>query len=260
MYKIDAHAKINVFLKITGHKDGYHTLLSRFVRVDDLYDTIMLVPQECDSFTIEGCDGVERDDNTIYKAYKALNEHTGDLDILEFFYHHKVVVSKQIPSQAGLGGGSSDAAAFMRLVNEICRLNLSVDRLAEIGSTIGADLPFFIYNYSSANVSGFGEIVEPYDEAPLSVELYTPPIGCDTALVYRSFKEHFLADIKLSSFIGWESMDSIELLESISDPIRLNDLYLAAREVYPELKNYAKDGWYFSGSGSTFFRLNPSQP
>ena len=255
MYKIEAHAKINVFLKITGHRDGYHTLLSRFVRVDNLYDTIEFIPQECDSFTIEGCGDIDRDANTIYKAYKALNEHTGDLDILEFFYHHKVVVTKRIPSQAGLGGGSSDAAAFMRLVNDICRLNLSVDRLAHIGSTIGADLPFFIYNYPSANVSGFGEIVEPYDEKPISVELYTPPIGCDTAVVYKYFKENFLADIKLSSFIGWEGMDSIELLESIKEPTKLNDLYLAAREVYPELKEYARDGWYFSGSGSTFFRV-----
>ena len=255
MYKIDAHAKINIFLKITGHKEGYHTLLSRFIRVDDLYDTISLIPQECDSFTIEGCGSVPRDDNTIYKAYKALNEHTGDLDILEFFYRHKVVVTKRIPSQAGLGGGSSDAAAFMRLVNEVCHLRLSVEKLAEIGSTIGADLPFFIYNYPSANVSGFGEIVEPYDEPPISIELYTPPLGCDTALVYKSFRENFLTDIKLSSFIGWESMDSIELLESIKDPIKLNDLYRAASKIYPELMKYAKDGWYFSGSGSTLFKI-----
>ncbi len=255
MYKIDAHAKINVFLKITGHRDGYHTLQSRFVKVTDLYDTISFIPQECRSFTIEGCDTVARDDNTIYKAYKALNEYTGDLDILEFFYHHKVVVTKRIPSQAGLGGGSSDAAAFMRFVNDICHLNLPVDKLAQIGSTIGSDLPFFIYNYPSANVSGFGEIVELYEESDISVELYTPPIGCDTAMVYKSFKENFLADIRLNSFAGWESMDSIDLIESIKDPIRLNDLYRSAIEVYPALKEYARDGWYFSGSGSTFFRI-----
>jgi 4-diphosphocytidyl-2-C-methyl-D-erythritol kinase len=166
-------------------------------------------------------------------------------------------VTKRIPSQAGLGGGSSDAAAFMRLVNDICHLNLSIDRLAQIGSTIGADLPFFIYNYPSANVSGFGEIVELFEERDISIELYTPPIGCDTAAVYKSFKENFLTDIKLSSFIGWERIDSIELLERIKEPTKLNDLYLAAIEVYPELKKYERDGWYFSGSGSTFFKATP---
>ncbi len=256
MMTINAHAKVNIFLKITGHKEGYHTLLSRFMRVEDLFDTITFAPQACDTFTIEGCEGVARDSNTIYKAYKALNAYTGDLDILEFFYQHKVVVTKRIPSQAGLGGGSSDAAAFMRLVNEVCDLRLNTEKLSKIASTVGADLPFFIYNYPSANVSGFGEVVEPFEEEPLSLELYTPPIGCDTAKVYKTFKEHLLDDITLCSFLGWESIDSKTLLETIADPIILNDLYAAARIAYPELKKVGKEGWFFSGSGSTFFRIS----
>lgn len=255
IYSIKAHAKVNIFLKITGHKDGYHTLLSRFMIVEDLYDTITFEPHECDTFTIEGCDDIPLESNTIYKAYKALNAYTGDLDILNFFYKHKVVVTKRIPSQAGLGGGSSDAAAFMRLVKEVCNLMISTKELAELGSTIGADLPFFIYNYPAANVSGFGEIVEPFDEEPLRLELFTPDIGCDTTLVYKTFKEHLLSEIKLSSFIGWDTMDSKTLLEQVSDPIKLNDLYAAALIAYPELKNLAKEGWFFSGSGSTFFRF-----
>lgn len=254
-YSIKAHAKVNIFLKITGHKDGYHTLLSRFMYVEDLYDTITFEPCECDTFTIEGCEGIPLESNTIYKAYKALNDHTGDLEILDFFYKHKVVVTKRIPSQAGLGGGSSDAAAFMRLVKEVCNLLISTEELAKLGSTIGADLPFFIYNYTSANVSGFGEIVEPFEEDPLSLELYTPQIGCDTTLVYKTFKEHLLNGISLASFIGWDQLDSKTLLERIADPIMLNDLYKAALIAYPELKNEAKEGWFFSGSGSTFFRL-----
>lgn len=254
-YSIKAHAKVNIFLKITGHQNGYHTLLSRFMQVKDLYDTITFVPCECDTFTIEGCDDVPLESNTIYKAYKALNDYTGDLDILNFFYKHKVVVTKRIPSQAGLGGGSSDAAAFMLLVKEVCNLLISTKELAKLGSTIGADIPFFIYNYTSANVSGFGEIVEPFEEKPLSLELYTPDIGCETAAVYKTFKEHLLDDITLSSFIGWDKLDSKTLLERIADPIMLNDLYKAALIAYPELKKEAKEGWFFSGSGSTFFRL-----
>lgn len=254
-YSIRAHAKVNIFLKITGHENGYHTLLSRFIRVEDLYDTIAFVPAECETFTIEGCEGVPLESNTIYKAYKALNDHTGDLDILNFFYKHKIVVTKRIPSQAGLGGGSSDAAAFMRLVKEVCNLMLSTDELAKIGSTIGADLPFFIYNYPSANVSGFGEVVEVYDELPLNLELYTPEIGCDTTTVYKTFKEYLLDKITFSSFIGWDKIDSKTLLEKINDPILLNDLYAASLIAYPELKDVAKDGWFFSGSGSTFFKL-----
>lgn len=254
MYSIKAHAKVNIFLKITGHEDGYHTLLSRFMRVNNLYDTIEFVPCECDSFTIEGCESVPLESNTIYKAYKALNEHTGDLDILNFFYKHKVVVTKRIPSQAGLGGGSSDGAAFMRLVKEVCNLMLSTDELAKIGSTIGADFPFFIYDYPSANVSGFGQIVERFEEESLALELYTPNIGCETALVYKTFKEKLFENISLCSFLGWDRIDSRTLLEMIGDPVILNDLYAAARIAYPELEEAAKEGWFFSGSGSTFFR------
>ena len=257
MHTIKAHAKVNIFLKITGHKEGYHTLLSRFVRVEELYDTIKFIPCECETFTIEGCEGVPLESNTIYKAYKALNDHTGDLDILNFFYKHKVVVTKRIPSQAGLGGGSSDAAAFMRLVKEVCNLMLSTEALAKIGSTIGADLPFFIYNYPSANVSGFGEVVEAFEEEPLALELYTPEIGCDTSVVYKTFKEHLLKDIALCSFLGWDRLDSKTLLENIADPVILNDLYAASLIAYPELKDVEKEGWFFSGSGSTFFRIKP---
>ena len=255
IYSIKAHAKVNIFLKITGYKDGYHTLLSRFVRVEELYDTLTFVPCECETFTIEGCEGVPLKSNTIYKAYKALNDHTGDLDILNFFYTHKVVVNKRIPSQAGLGGGSSDGAAFMRLVKEVCNLMVSTKELANIGSTIGADLPFFIYNYPSANVSGFGEVVEAYEEEPLTLELYTPDISCDTSVVYKTFKQHLLKDITVCSFFGWDNIDSKTLLETIADPILLNDLYAASLIAYPKLKDVAKKDWFFSGSGSTFFKL-----
>ena len=262
MFTIDAHAKVNIFLKITGlkeHENGkmYHTLLSRFMRVEHLYDTIIFVPGEFEHFTIEGCGEIPLESNTIYQAYRALNTHTGDLDILNFFYTHKVVVTKRIPSGAGLGGGSSDAAAFMRLVKEACKLLLSTEELARIGATIGSDVPFFVYNYPTANVSGFGEIVEPFDERPLDLELFTPPVHCDTATVYRTFKEHFLEQINLCSFLGWDRIDSKTLLETIADPFILNDLYAPALIAYPELKTYAdkKKEWFFSGSGSTFFRI-----
>lgn len=255
MHTIRAHAKVNIFLKITGHREGYHTLLSRFMRVENLYDTITFEPCECATFTLEGFDDVPLEHNTIYKAYTALNEHTGDLDVLEFFQHHKVVVDKRIPSQAGLGGGSSDAGAFLRLVREVCDLKISTDRLADIGATIGADVPFFVYDYASANVKGFGEIVLPFEEEPIELELLTPDeIACNTAEVYGTFHKHLLRNIDPASHFGWENLDSRTLLRIVPDPAALNDLFPPAMMVYPKLEAYNKDGWFFSGSGSTFFR------
>ena len=254
MMEIKAHAKVNIFLKITGHKGGYHTLISRFMRIENLYDTIRFVPAECDTLTIEGTPDVPRESNTIYRAWVALNEATGDLDLLDFFYRHKVVVEKRIPSRAGLGGGSSDAGAFLRLAKEVCNLKISTEALAEIGAKVGADIPFFVYDYPSANVSGFGEIVEPFGEKPLALEIFTPPVSCDTAEVYKTFKARFLSRISPEEFRGWKTKTSKELLNEIRDPQRLNDLYSAALLRYPELEKYAKPGWYFSGSGSSFFR------
>ncbi len=250
-----AYAKINIFLKITGHKNGYHTLLSRFVKVTTIYDTISFIPQKCNSFTIDGCEGVLVEENTIYKSYLAIKKHLNNSSTIEdFFKNHKVIVKKNIPSGAGLGGGSSDAATFLRLLNRVCNLNIDTPTLAKIGSTVGADIPFFIYNYNSANVSGFGEVVEEFKEEPLNIELYTPNIHCNTALVYKTFKKHLLNKIDILSFKGWEKLNSKDILKE-KDAIIVNDLYKASLIVYPELKKEEKKGWYFSGSGSTFFKI-----
>ncbi|HHO41845.1 MAG TPA: 4-(cytidine 5'-diphospho)-2-C-methyl-D-erythritol kinase [Epsilonproteobacteria bacterium] len=256
MYSIKAHAKINSFLKITGHHNGYHTIMSRFIQLENLYDTISFVPCKCETFTIEGIDGVETKANTIYKAFVALSDYSGNLDLLDFFYHHKVVVTKNIPSQAGLGGGSSNAGAFLRLVNEICDINLETPILANIGSQVGADVPFFVYNYTTANVSGFGEIVEPFDEEPLRVELFYPKTKCDTALVYKTFKQNFFDSIEPQKFSHWKYLPSREVInEADNDPIVLNDLFKAALLAYPSLKNQTPKESLFSGSGSTFFKV-----
>lgn len=247
--QIKAYAKVNIFLKIVGHKDGYHQLVSRMMKVENLYDTISFVPCKCDNFTIEGVD-IPLEENIIYKAYKSLNEYTGDLDILEFFYNHKVVIDKKIPTQAGLGGGSSNAGAFIRLVKEVCNLVTPIEELAQIGSKLGADIPFFIYNYPSANISGFGEVVTPFNEELLNIKTYTPKIGCNTALVYKTFKENFLEKIEKKNYNIWLNTPSKELLENHSID-ELNDLFKASKKAYPNLKE--KKGYYFSGSGSSFF-------
>ncbi len=253
-----SYAKVNIFLKITGvkefNKNLYHTLNSRFMLVKNLYDTIEFVPQSCDSFTIEGVN-IPKEQNIIYKAYKALNQYTGDLDILEFFYNHKVVVKKNIPFGAGLGGGSSNAATFINMVNKACNLKRDKDELAKIGATIGADVPFFIYGYESANVSGIGEIIEPFNEEALNLEIFTPLIECNTALVYKEFDKCCLDSVSSNSGATLMLNKSIDILNNINDIMQLNDLYKPALNLYPKLKNYQKDGYFFSGSGSSFFKM-----
>lgn len=131
-YSTKAQAKA----KTTGHDGSTY--------VEDLYDTISFVPCKCNAFTIEGCDDIPLESNTIYKAFNALNDFTNEPDILDFFFEHKVVVTKRIPVLAGYGGASSDAASFIHLVKEVCNLILTRDELDRIARIVGPKVPSFI--------------------------------------------------------------------------------------------------------------------
>jgi len=248
-----AYAKVNIFLKIVGKRDNYHEILSRFVKVQNLYDELEFVEKNTkEEFELYGEFGCELKQNTIYKAYESTCKAGFEKELQEFFRFNALKVTKNIPSFAGLGGGSSDAACFLHMINEEVHLGLNNEELAKIGLQVGADVPFFIYDYNSANVSGIGEIVKKFEEGLLHVETLTPNIKCDTGAVYRAFRDDYTVDIDLAKKMS--DMSSIELLDSYDD-ITLNDLFGASLKVYPELDKYRKKDWFFSGSGSSFFKL-----
>lgn len=251
MKRYKAFAKVNIFLKITGSRGDYHTITSRFMRVSSLFDTLWLEPKSTPEFEIRGTFDCEVHSNTIYKAYKYLLAYTRSNALSTLMEDNAVCVDKQIPSYAGLGGGSSDAATYLHLCNETLHLGLTIKELSEIGSSVGADVPFFVYGYESANVSGIGEIVKPYSEKLIDFETITPPIQISTPMVYRCYREHLYSPISDEEANCLEKTSSREILASM-DPKEANDLYNAALECYPELSE--KDGWFFSGSGSSFFR------
>ncbi|MDD2829193.1 MAG: 4-(cytidine 5'-diphospho)-2-C-methyl-D-erythritol kinase [Sulfuricurvum sp.] len=252
MIRHPAYAKVNIFLKITGKRGDYHTITSRFMKVKTLCDTIWFEKKFTPEFEIRGNFDCEVHSNTIYKAYKHLQTATRSHNLSEFFEHHAVCVDKKIPSFAGLGGGSSDAATFLHMCNNELELDLSIDELAEIGSNVGADVPFFIYGYDSANVSGIGEIVERYNEPLIDFEIVTPDIKISTPAVYRYYREHLYAPITPEEAAKLESTPSRDLLASMN-PKSANDLYPSALGCYNELEE--KVGWFYSGSGSSFFKV-----
>ncbi|MDX9813997.1 MAG: 4-(cytidine 5'-diphospho)-2-C-methyl-D-erythritol kinase [Sulfurimonas sp.] len=241
-----AYAKVNIFLKITGTRGSYHELLSRFMVVKDLYDELEFVKKDepNDEFVLVGDFGCTTKQNTIYKAYEQLLIYP---QIVEFFKTHYVKVIKNIPSFAGLGGGSSDAATFLLMCNDM--LDLSKEKLATIGAKVGSDVPFFIYGYGSANVSGVGEIVEKFDEDLLDFDIITPPIKISTPKVYGVYRERFFNPLSADELKG---KTSLEILNTLSAK-EANDLLEPALFEYDELKSL--DGYFFSGSGSSFFRI-----
>ena len=250
-----AYAKVNIFLKITGKREGYHTIISRFMRVSSLFDLLWFEPKSTPEFEIKGDFDCEVGSNTIYKAYKNLLAATNSDKLSRWMESHAICVDKQIPSFAGLGGGSSDAATYLHMCNERLELGLSTEALAEIGANVGADVPFFVYGYESANVSGVGEIVKQYNEKPLEFEIITPQVKISTPSVYNYYREHLYAPITLEEAVRLQLTPSADILMSMN-PKEANDLYPAALESYPELCQ--KEGWFFSGSGSSFFRLKES--
>ncbi len=247
-----SYAKVNIFLKISDKRDSYHELVSRFVRVHSLYDTVSFIKSSRKAFDIIGSFGCNLETNTVYKAYKLLEKYDG---VEEFFKNYSVKIEKNIPEFAGLGGGSSNAATFLIMTNKYCNLNLSKDELCKIAVNIGADVPFFVYEYDSANVTGIGEIVEKFDEDILNIETITPKIKCNTGEIFKVFREKFYKQISNEDANKLLKMKSTEILNNF-DIKEANDLFEPAISVYSELKNYVKKDWYFSGSGSSFFKVN----
>ena len=247
-----SYAKVNIFLKIADKRDNYHELVSRFVRVHNLYDLMSFVKTSRKAFDIIGDFGCKMETNTVYKAYKLIEKFNG---VTEFFKNYSVKIEKNIPEFAGLGGGSSNAATFLIMVNKYCNLNLSKDELCQIAFRIGADVPFFVYEYDSANVTGIGELVSKFDEELLNIDTITPNIKCNTGEIFKIFREKFYKQISKEESNRLLNMKSIDILEefSINDT---NDLYEPSLSLYPQLSEYAKENWYFSGSGSSFFKVN----
>ena len=259
MKKYKAYAKVNIFLKITGKRGNYHEIISRFMLVKTLFDELCFVPKNqtdalVNGFKIIGDFACDVKENTIYKAYVALKEHTRSDALEKLMQTYAIKVEKNIPAFAGLGGGSSDAATYLMMCNEVLHLGFSRNELAQIGFKVGADVPFFVYGYNAANVSGVGEVVEEFHEELLDLDVVTPKIEISTPKVYKAYREHFYDPIDGFEVARLKQLKSSEILKTI-DASGANDLFLPAMQEYKELKKYYKHGYYFSGSGSSFFKI-----
>jgi 4-diphosphocytidyl-2-C-methyl-D-erythritol kinase len=185
---IAAPAKTNLWLRVLGKRDdGYHEIDTRMVQLG-LEDLVRLKWRDDDEVVLR-CSDPELpsgEDNLVIKAVRALERHTDKVFSLS------IDLEKHIPSGAGLGGGSSDAAAVLRALNMMASLGLAEDELAAVGATIGSDIPFFIYD-RPCDCRGRGEIVVPIpaEEAPpsLPIFLYKPAFGIAAAWAYRRYAE-----------------------------------------------------------------------
>ncbi len=249
---MNSHAKANIFLKIIGTRGAYHELFSRFILIENLYDEIEFVSGDFERIQIFGDFDCKPEQNTIHKAIIRLKEHTNSPRIDEFFKKHAIKVQKNIPAGAGLGGGSSNAAKIIETLNEHLSLGLDSKELICVGKLVGADVPFFLSGFKSANVSGIGEVIEQFSDDIPEIKITTPKIHCDTKEVYKNFREKFFktADSQICAILGTMSTKSI--LQNYKNDF-LNDLLMPALDLYPVLKEYSEKNYFLSGSGSSFF-------
>ena len=150
MIRVPCPAKLNLFLHITGQRtNGYHELQTIFQLID-LYDWLEFEPNETNEIILDGLSGVEQKDNLIYKAAEKLKPYA------QKFCGLNIRIEKHIPMGAGLGGGSSNAASTLIALNQIWQCGLDIQQLAEIGQSLGADVPVFVHG-RNAWAEGIGE-------------------------------------------------------------------------------------------------------
>ena len=172
-----SHAKINLCLNITGkRKDGYHDL-DMIVLPISLHDSLIeskLATAKYNFVTVDDFSTGIVGHNLATLAIEALQK------IYKFNQKFSVFIHKVIPIQAGLGGGSSNAAVTLKAINRLLKLQASDEQLMDIGKTIGSDIPFFIKNVP-ARCQGIGDIISPITvKNKYFVLIVKPEVGCPT--------------------------------------------------------------------------------
>ncbi|MBQ9899727.1 MAG: 4-(cytidine 5'-diphospho)-2-C-methyl-D-erythritol kinase [Acholeplasmatales bacterium] len=243
-----AYAKINLALEVMDVKDGYHMVNNLMVPID-LYDELTFE----ESNKIELINN-EFEDNIILKAAKLFIER----------YHInkgvKITLKKNIPSAAGLAGGSSDGAAALRGLNKMFDNVATHDEMLEMAAILGSDVPFFI-DSEIALCTNRGEVVNKLDVKPFvfDILLIKPETGLSTKEVYKNYI--------------YEKVDKSEKIKNIINAIKYCDIFSLKKNIFNDLTKTAlnlstelnliyqdlenRTEIYLSGSGPTMFLIKP---
>ncbi len=247
---MQAHAKINWALNITGRRpNGYHEL-DMLMQSIELCDVIEFEEASELSLSVDGQPQPECTQNLIIRAAKALGAHAGGSR------GARVNVTKWIPERAGLGGGSADCAATLIALNRLWDLRLPFAALLEMGGRLGADVPFCLTG-GLARVSGIGECIEPLPNAPVvPLVLVTPGNGLPTQAVFEAWDRDGCPPVQLDVCSLANALVQGDL--QAVNRLAANALTAPALKLMPEIGNVMKklrglgaDAVFMTGSGST---------
>ena len=248
-----AYAKVNLTLEALSRRDdGFHNIAS-VVQTIDLCDELTFAPS--DRLTLRcNVPSLETPDNLALRAAELLRESAGCSEGVE------ISLEKGIPMAAGLGGGSSDAAATLIALNELWGLGLGRDELVPLAAALGSDVTFFLTG-GTAMMEGRGEVVRGLTNiATTHLVLLVPPdeVPAKTATLYRRLTPSHYTDGMASA----ELAASIEAGRGPEDSLLFNVFEAVADEVFPRLEEYrgalreaGAGSVHLSGSGPTLFAL-----
>ena len=249
IYDVPAPAKLNLFLHITGRRrDGYHLLQSVFMLID-WCDTLHFERRGQAHVSREDLGPALPADDLCVRAARALQAATGCNQGVH------ISVDKRIPAQAGMGGGSSDAASTLLALNRLWGLRLTLPQLHAIGLSLGADVPFFLYGHN-AWVSGIGDIITPLEGANALPKarfvVIKPESGLDTKKIFSSpFLKRDTDSATISGFAatqyGFGQNDLQSVAQALCPDVTTALEWLASKGLHGKM----------TGSGSAVFAQIP---
>lgn len=217
MIRVPSPAKLNLFLHITGRREnGYHELQTIFQLID-LYDWMIFIPTLDEQIKIDGLSEVQPEENLIYRAAQILRPHA------KKFCGLNIKIEKNIPMGAGLGGGSSNAATTLIVLNQLWECCLNKEQLADYGVKLGADVPIFIYG-KNAWAEGIGEHLSFIDLDQKQFIILKPDCFISTQLLFS--QKTLTRDSKTTKFCAYQL-----------EPSNFgNNFEPLARQLYPEVE------------------------
>ena len=217
MIRVPSPAKINLFLHITGRREnGYHELQTIFQLID-LYDWMSFEITQDDSIKIEGLAAVQLEQNLIYRAAQLLRPHAKQPCGLN------IHIEKNIPMGAGLGGGSSNAATTLIVLNQLWQCDLTEQQLAAYALQLGADVPIFVFG-RNAWAEGIGEKLSFIDLTQKQFIILKPDCFISTQQLF--LQKSLTRDSKITTFCAYQLEPS--LFGNNFEPV--------ARQLYPEVE------------------------
>ena len=247
-----AYAKINLCLDVVGQReDGYHELKMIMVPID-FYDMLEMRPAKTTTLSLNRYFLPVNEKNTVIKAIRVLRERYG------FRQEFECMLTKHIPTQAGLAGGSADAAAAIRILNRMLNLKMSRADIIDCAKQVGADVPFCCLN-QPALVEGIGDIITPFECHPdFSLLLVKPRIGISTKVAFENMDPaktvHPDCEAMRRALIADDYPGILKALGNSLEEVSLR-MVDEIRIVKQKMKELGFDGVLMSGSGSTVFGI-----